>query len=60
MIRKHWRLVLLSIASGIVGVLLTLGAVHLYQDHETYHQVVAWVVSVQQAQVKQQAAQPQK
>lgn len=52
MIRAYWRLVLLSVASGVLGVLLTLAAVHLWQDHQQLHQAIDWIVRVQQAQAK--------
>lgn len=35
--RIPWRIFLLSLAGGVLGVILTLLAVHLWQDHAKLH-----------------------
>lgn len=43
---------LLTVLFGIVGVLLALVAVHLYQDHQNFHVVLNYLVAQQQMQQK--------
>lgn len=37
MLQIPWRPVLFSLAAGVAGVLLCLGALHLYRDHGLFH-----------------------
>ena len=52
MIRQYWKVAGVSLIAGIVGVLLTWGVGHLYQDHQNLHAALNWIVAVQQAQQK--------
>lgn len=61
MIKQYWKLALVSLGAGIVGVFLTWGAGHLYQDHQNLHAALNWIMAVQQqAQKAAQQAQPVK
>ena len=55
MMKQYWKTVLVSVGAGVLGVLVTLGAVHVWQDHVQLHAVIQWVVQVQAAQQKAQA-----
>lgn len=38
--RQYGKIVSIAVASGVVGVLLTVSMLHLWQDHQTLHAIV--------------------
>ena len=40
MIRPYLKAALLGLSCGVVGVLLTLGVVHVYADHQAFHAII--------------------
>lgn len=40
MLKSYGKLVAIAVLSGMVGVLATVGALHVWQDHQTLHAIV--------------------
>ena len=46
MIRNYWKPIVIGLAAGLLGTVLVLVAVHLWQDHRALHEVIAWANQV--------------
>ena len=42
----YWKPILIGLAAGLLGAVLVLVAVHLWQDHRALHEVIAWANQV--------------
>ena len=56
MIRTYWKPILIGLWAGLLGTVLVLVAVHLWQDHRALHEVIAWANVTAQAQQAAKAA----